>query len=394
MASFMDFLKSIGGAVSNDLQQSHGGVGNFIEGLAGGVQDKFTGVTPQQREQIRLRQQAMEERQRQQEIEFEAQQKRDAETRRFREASLNDRDEDRALRAATAQDTKLYRNAQAEARAKENAERILQRQEELKDQNEFRTSLQEDAQAHRTQEREANEEFRQRQEAERAKAAANTFTPTVKYSDFMMNKLTQTPRPPEEVNKLYTEAIEAEERAWKLRRAQSESTARFGAGFSQHEQNEAVRDEEVQLATDAAQEPGADQNEIDEAEARKNKAIADYEATFGQGQTGAGFSTHESGDRQLFGATAGGGSAEPALIEQDVSDQGRQQDAQGEIAQFRELVLRVAEGNDGEAALQLGDMTSPENLRAFKLFGEEYGPEALNQLRLIYRQELGTDAPF
>jgi hypothetical protein len=388
MASFMDFLKGIGGAISSDVQQSHGGFGNFVEGLAQGVQDKFTGVTPQQREELRLRRQEAEQEALDEQVRIREQAKRDEATHSFRTQSLEDRDLDRELRDKSHEETLAFRKAQMEAQSIRDAEAIMRRQAEREADKTFRTTEREAAERFRADEARKGEAFREEMR-EKAVAAANVFQPTVKYADVAFSKLTGEPLPKDEANRRFAEVAQAEFEAWQHRNSLSSGVPVPDDPISKAE---AVRDEGVANATEDAQEPGADQNEVDEAEARKNDAIADFDRFFG-GDSGAGLQTHEPGDRALFGATAGGGSPDPAFIEQDVSEQGIQQKAQEEIAEFRALVTRVAE-DDGDAAVQLGEIVSPENIRAFKLLAEDYGPEALNQLRLIYRQTLKTDPPF
>lgn len=426
MGSFLDFFKSIGSGlgqagqkigsgfgqagqkigsgfakagkyIDKDIKKDYGSWANFIEGMAGGVTDKLTGVTPEERFRMDMdTRKAQEDFQNQQE-QIDIQRQGQESLEKFREASIVDNQETmefrrqqaqnadafRELTAARSQDAALdARNAQSQRDEEQREFQMMRDAEAVKN----RIADREDTQAYNAAESEKEREFRQ------AQASTPVFKPTVKYSDFTTG-LGGRPVPAEEAQKRYREAAEAEFKEWQHRYSNE------GGGTGDPEVDLlAARDENVANAQADAEEPGAYQSEIDEAESEKNAAIAEFEELRKSGTldrfNGGGSSLQTHGSGGPFGTDSDGkGAGGPALIEQSFSEADKQVKAREKVTEFRGIVDRVAKG-DADAARQLGEIMSPEQIRGFTQLAEEYGPEMVQQLRQIYEQELHSAPPF
>ena len=408
MSSFADFFKSIGGAIQNDVNQSHGGFKNFAEGMLGGVQDKFNNITPQQRFQMDMAEKRQEDEEAERKFQEEFENRKQSNLEQFHRLSLEGRAETRDIRQQQFETSEANKFAAAGLKNEQSVEASGIAQEN-------RLSLQDDSQAHDEKQNRLDRELRTSQAADKAKALselANSFSPKamgLNFQDYAVDQDGEL-RSPEEHRAAWKEAKDSakvahtEGRQQLLDEAEAAAAPLFGddrdafgpegsEGRLQFEAKMArdraklKRDEGVADATTAAEEPGADFNEIEEAEADKISSIADFERQF----SGSAEETRFGGSGDS--AASGDSSAEPALIEQSSAEENKAEDSRGEIAQFRQLMDDVL-GGDGDAATKLNDITSGDNLENFTSFGEIYGEEALDQLRHIYRQKMGADAPF
>jgi hypothetical protein len=137
------------------LFDREGGFGNFIENIATGVQDKFSGVTPQERfvRELKALQEEQARREREQDVAFR--ESSHADQQAFRESSLDLMGERNERMRETAESNLAFREEEARRRAAQREAEEFQRvQDELKadaqraeDIAETR-NLQEDRQAH------------------------------------------------------------------------------------------------------------------------------------------------------------------------------------------------------------------------------------------------------
>jgi hypothetical protein len=388
MASIMDFLKNLGGGIQNNLNQSHGGVGNFVGGIAQGIQDKFTGVTPQQRWQMSEQQRQFEEEQIRKDREQTFREKQQADLERTRFEQNMDRDEDRAIRISGQQGVQA-RHEETLAERAAAADLLHERSTQATEESQaFEVEDREDRQSFEAEQNrlKRENEFEKRQAKEEA---ANSYKPSKKPEDFRyppgLEGFEEAALSDEEMWEKYAEFVERDKESHKKLK---EFLANDG-DLSQATISNIHRDQEVDDAKDEEERPGASQEEQDEARERRLAAIADFER-FNEGR--AGFSAHGSGEA-LVGSSAGSSSSAPALIEQDVTPADKQVNSRQEVAQFSQLLDQVAQG-DPAAAEQLGEITSPGKARGFRQLEEEYGPEVIQQLRRLYKEKLGIDPPF
>lgn len=389
----LDFFKK-------DFQQSHGGFGNFVEGMLGGIQDKFAGITPQQRFQMELQRRQQEEDERNKAAEMQQERERQAALERYRNAMLEDSDQNRALR-----EVEMFKQEFAsEQERKQRLQQHLETMEYNRIQDALKSEAEiadrEDEQAHDIELERLRQKGRFDLAAEKADTA-ETFKPSVKFNDFMTKTvgIQEVPVPLEEAQANYEKALRAEREVWEATRGEQVDEIEQQTGpnpILDRIRAQIKKDQNVADATQEREDPQNDQNEYDEAETKRLNAIADferYQQTLGRfNETGAGLSTHGSGG--LEGRTTSReSSSSPALVEQDYTEANKSELQRREISQFRQLIEAVAQG-DGDAAKQLEEMTGPGRREGFAQFEQEYGPEALDQLRQIYRQSLKSDPPF